>query len=140
MIHAIADSALTEFFRRNSEVTRDEKEREKERRGEKEREKNRTQRCKMCGSRVVETETNKTASGADGIRCKITGRLSRLMTDNAGIIRNERCSPSIPICPPRVIALIGLTVARTPGKQIARKRRFVVHPVYSSVQPPSPRY
>lgn len=36
---------------------------------------------------------------------------------------------------PRVIALIGLTVACTPAKQIARKRRFLVHPAYSPVRP-----
>lgn len=29
----------------------------------------------------------------------------------------------------RVIALIGLTVACTPTKQIARKRHFLVHPI-----------
>lgn len=41
-----------------------------------------------------------------------------------------------------VIALIGLTVARTPAKQIVRERRFVVHPVHSRVCPDttSPRY
>lgn len=37
---------------------------------------------------------------------------------------------------PRMIALIGLTVARTPAKQIARERRFVVYPVYSRVRTP----
>lgn len=60
MVHTIADSALMEFFKRNSEMTRDEKERETERKkiapGD---------RCEMCGGRVVETETNKTAGGAD---------------------------------------------------------------------------
>lgn len=42
----------------------------------------------------------------------------------------------------RVIALIGLTVALTPPKQIVRERRFVVHPVHSRVCPDttSPRY
>lgn len=46
------------------------------------------------------------------------------MTDNAGIIRNVRCSPLIQMRTSwRVIGLIGLTTAHIPAKQIARDRR-----------------